>query len=211
MDNFVDLTGPDPVVLTASETIDLCSSSSEEDDLVLICNPFIPATLPLSSNKDVENNDTESDESSTEFDDDSSLGMGNAYGEFSPLYDMKVSIARYGYLEFDGFESKSLSADSWYLEKLDRGKFLLHGFEKVPHGLPYTKPTVPIPSVVQIQRWVSTYILFVLRIRKFRSEIRVFANWYLIIRIWHQIRQSGFPTMAGRRVAKRSAALANKQ
>ena len=144
MDNFVNLTGPDLVDLTSDEVVDLCSSSSEEEDLDLVCNPLIPVTSPLPFTSEVEKRDTGSD--------DSSLGMGNAYGEFSPLYDMKVSIARYGYLEFDGFESKSLSADSWYIEKLDRGKFLLHGFEKIPHVSPDIQRVDPIPAIVEFQR-----------------------------------------------------------
>ena len=124
MANFVDLTEPEVVRLTFRQVIDLCSDSSidssDVEELQLLSNRLVPVDFGKAISHDVDNCDT----SSTDPDDDSSLGIGrgfgDAYGEFWPLHELKISIAPHGYLDFNGIESKSLSADSWYLEKFER-------------------------------------------------------------------------------------------
>ena len=101
--------------------------SSDDEELTILCNPMAP--LPTLSG--ISQATLEIDTSGTEdFDDDSSLGMGNAYGEFAPLYDLKISIAPHGYIDYYG-DGESLSHDEWVQERSYRSvrplSRLIHG------------------------------------------------------------------------------------
>lgn len=108
MVSVIDLTQPDPRDFKPPETISLLSSSSSEDELSILLDPLAPVLKESSSE--------------SEFDDDSSIGIGNSYGEFYPLYDLKKSIARFGYIDYLSTEPDckpthdDLSCDSWYID-----------------------------------------------------------------------------------------------
>ena len=112
-ESVIDLITPEKVIPSVPETIELLSVSSGEDLTALF-----DKTVPLPTNEVViiDSNDG-AEESSADDSDDSSLGMGNSYGFFSPLYDMKKSIARHGYIDYrcEG-SNDSLSCDSWYVD-----------------------------------------------------------------------------------------------
>ena len=149
MANFVDLTGSASDNSTGGCLVDLYDDSSDEEELKKLFDPSYPS---IKAPVIVDIVDlTHGSVSSTEYssDDDSSLGMGNAYGEFSPLFDMKISIAKYGYLDFNGIDSKSLAEDSWYLEQFNRGMCPAL-FSKVDnYGTTFTQR---IPQSVTFQR-----------------------------------------------------------
>ena len=109
--SFVDLTEPETIDLTAPDTIEILSSDSEEE-LEALFNPL----APLPQQNATESLVCASDNSDTS--DDSSLGMGNAYGDFSPLFDMKKSIAPLGYIDYMSTvtDVDSLSCDSWFVD-----------------------------------------------------------------------------------------------
>ena len=106
----------DVVDLTQPEIIDLLSisshSSSEDEDLELLLDKNVPLSRYLDRKTVV----IDGDDFSTTYD-DSSLGAGNCYREFSPLFDMKKSIAPCGYIDYDGVDSISLSEDSFVVER----------------------------------------------------------------------------------------------
>ena len=106
--SVIDLTAPDPPVV-----IDLLSDSSvdslDDEELSILFNKFEP--LP----KD-DANLRLSDDGAETSDDDSSIGIGNSYGDFWPLFDLKRSIAPLGYIDYKGSDD-TLSCDSWYLDR----------------------------------------------------------------------------------------------
>ena len=110
----IDLTEDDIAVVSSTQPIDLCSSSSsssDDEDLAILCDPF----ASFSSTK-VRQSEENSSMEFTYSDDDSSIGIGNSYGDFYPLYELKKSIAPFGYEDFHGNDD-CLSQDSWYLDR----------------------------------------------------------------------------------------------
>ena len=107
----IDLTAPDPPNVDPPEIIDLLSDSSD-DNLSILFNKFVPL-LKNEANFKIDDDGAETS------DDDSSIGVGrgigDCYGEFWPLFDLKRSIAPLGYIDYQGNDD-TLSCDSWYLD-----------------------------------------------------------------------------------------------
>ena len=113
-DAVIDLITPEKVNRRVSETIDLLSQSSDED-LTALFDKLVP--LPPNDVVVIDSSDG-AEESS----DDSSIGIGrgigDCYGEFWPLFDLKRSIAPFGYIDYrDEGNDDALSCDSWYLDR----------------------------------------------------------------------------------------------
>ena len=128
-DTVIDLTTP--------ETVDLCSTDSSEDDLETILPRFeqrlVSKLRPIVI-------DVDDDTSSSA---ESSLGVGNSYGDFAPLFDFKKSVAPCGYIEFDGNED-NLSVDTWHNDRqwwLDKPKTAVAPLSWLP---PTDRSLIPV-------------------------------------------------------------------